>query len=194
MKYLNFTRGLTLMSATLSHSMSYTASYFLIFAGVYTAHSELLRRLFGQNEREYSSFALAQFSLFKLLLASANFDFDSMSNKRAHQLIFYSFYVLVYIVFSGVFLAIISDAYSYVMVTYEKRPELDYFEVFWSDRKSNTDDNNNALKNHNIIIIEPENDEEIIKIGNFRSKLIDDGFKREFISQIFHKLVDFYTI
>lgn len=187
MKYLNFTRGPTLMSATLSHSMSYTASYFLIFAGVYTAHSELLRRLFGQNEREYSSFALAQFSLFKLLLASANFDFDSMSNKRAHQLIFYSFYVLVYIVFSGVFLAIISDAYSYVIASYEKRPELDYFEVFWSARKSNADDNNNALKSHNIIIIEPENDEEMIKLGNFRSKLIDDGFKSEFISQIFHK-------
>lgn len=126
------------MSATLAHSFDYLVCYFLVHTLVFTAHSELLRRLFGQNMPEYSSFVLAQLELFKLLLASANINEHALANSAAYQCIFYSFFLLVYVVMTGIFLAIVNHAYSHVTRTYDSRPELEYV-LLWTkhDEKEN---------------------------------------------------------
>lgn len=171
------------MNATLSHSCNYLLCYFVIYFGAYIAHSELLRRLFGQTLQGYNSFALSQFTLFKILLASI--EFDSIQNSSyKYQLIFYSFYFLVYVVLAGVFLAIINDSYSFVLENYEKRPELDYFGCF---RSKFSKGQRIDIHEENDVQLDTEDAFESMKLDDFRNKLIRIGFDVESIDVVFQR-------
>lgn len=142
------------MNATLTHSFKYLICYFIIHTAIFTAHSALLHLLLGQSMREYSSFGLAQFEMFKLLLASTDLDANEMMNNSIFLIVFYSFYIFVYVVLAGIFLAIINDGYLFVMANYDSSPELEY-SVFWRSMKSSANvkfsaDNNKKFDLDNL--------------------------------------------
>lgn len=134
-KFINFTSGLTRMNATLTRSFGYLVCYFGFYAVVFVMHAELIRRLLGHELAAFSSVHGSLFSLFKLILPAI--DFLPIYDSYKLQWIFFSFYVMVYVFMAGIFLAIISDSYSYVLENHENLPELDYSVLFKPPDKTN---------------------------------------------------------
>lgn len=98
-KYVNFSTGLTQMSAALTKSANHLISYLLIYSIVFCTHAEMMHRLFGPNEIDFSKRIQAQFTMFRMLLANINFKF--IADNPGTQLIFFSFYMTIFIIFSG---------------------------------------------------------------------------------------------
>lgn len=193
-KFVNFSTGLTQMNAAIAKSFNHLFSYLFIYAIVFLAHAELMHRLLGQMDKDYSSRILAQFTLFRMLLASV--DFEPIVESSSIQIIFFSFYFLVFIIFSGIFLAIISDSYSYVVENYEPRPELEYY-LFFKKRLKIVSDLfeikpslnklqdmvNIDLRKKSMIIMEELG--ESVKPSDFRMKLLKSGFESVDIDMTF---------
>ncbi|CAF0837481.1 unnamed protein product [Brachionus calyciflorus] len=98
-KYVNFSTGLTQMNAALSKASNHLISYLFIYTLVFCLHAELMHRLFGTTVGDYSTRIMAQFTMFRMLLANINFKF--ISENPDAQMIFFSFYSTVFIIFSG---------------------------------------------------------------------------------------------
>lgn len=98
-KYVNFSTGLTQMNAALAKSANHLISYLFIYSIVFCTHAEMMHRLFGPYEANFSQRILAQFTMFRMLLANINFKF--IAANPGTQLIFFSFYLTVFIIFSG---------------------------------------------------------------------------------------------
>ena len=126
-KFMNFTVGLTQMNATLSHCFGSLLCYLLILVVVLLSYSLLFCRLFGSNNDEFSTIFRSQFSLLKELLADSSFKKIHDQNPKTSQFAFFSFYLFVFVIFMDIFLAIIAQAYSHILSTYDNKPELDYY-------------------------------------------------------------------
>jgi len=129
-KYLNFTVGITQMNATLSVAFADLCSYLLAFLMIFSCFAVLLNRLFGSISKDLNSFFSSQFTLLKFLLGVVDFKTLFEYNSKTSRLIFFSYFLLVFIIFLNIFLAIINSSYSYVLKTYEPKSELDYYEFF----------------------------------------------------------------
>jgi hypothetical protein len=127
-KFINVSSGLTLMNATLTSSFEYLICYLIIFASIYMTIGELMHRLFSQIIYACSTFFLSQFTVLKFLLAEVNMTF--MYKNSNYEIVFLLFYFFVFIILSGIFLGIINDSYVHVLRNYERKPELDYYDVF----------------------------------------------------------------
>lgn len=98
-KYVNFSTGLTQMSAALTKSANHLISYLFIYSIVFCTHAEMMHRLFGPYEYDFSKRIQAQFTMFRMLLANINFKF--IADNPGTQMIFFSFYLIIFIIFSG---------------------------------------------------------------------------------------------
>ncbi|RNA26656.1 polycystic kidney disease 2-like 1 [Brachionus plicatilis] len=97
-KYVNFSTGLTQMNAALTKSANHLISYLFIYSIVFCTHAEMMHRLFGPYEADFSHRIMAQFTMFRMLLANINFKF--IATNPGTQLIFFSFYMTIFIIFS----------------------------------------------------------------------------------------------
>jgi hypothetical protein len=130
-KFYNFNTGVTQMNATLTRSFNYLFCYLIIFWCIFLTLGELMHRVFGQIISDHKSFIFSQFTLIKFLLADINASY--LYNNDSYQIVFLLFFFLVFIILSSIFLAIVNDAYLYVIEKYDKKPELDYFNLFLRD-------------------------------------------------------------
>jgi hypothetical protein len=124
-KFINVSSGLTLMNATLTSSFEYLICYMFVFASTFVTFGELMHRLNGQKIYECSTFSLSQFTILKFLLAEV--DMRHMYENQSYEIVFLLFFFFVFIILSGIFLAIINESYVKVSKSYEKKPELDYY-------------------------------------------------------------------
>ena len=88
-KFVNFTAGLTQMTATLCKSFMYLSSYLIVYMVIFISHAAILSRFFGQINEEFKTFVISLFTLLRMLLGHVNFSFLHSNNYPLYKLIFF---------------------------------------------------------------------------------------------------------
>eukprot|EP01063_Lacrimia_lanifica_P012712 TRINITY_DN19397_c0_g1_i1.p1 TRINITY_DN19397_c0_g1~~TRINITY_DN19397_c0_g1_i1.p1 ORF type:complete len:914 (+),score=350.76 TRINITY_DN19397_c0_g1_i1:121-2862(+) len=111
-KYLGKFKNLAVLIRTLSNARSEIGYFLVIFGIIFTGFALAFQVGFGSDVEEYSNFSSSVMSLFRMLLGE--FDYFSLQNSnRVLAPIFFVFYnILVLMVMSNMFIAIISGAYA----------------------------------------------------------------------------------
>lgn len=113
-KFLNFTKTMAELQATLAQSASDLLGFLFMFAIVFTAYAQCGYLVFGALLRDFSTFPDSLFTLFRIILGDFDFFALEKSNPILGPIYFISFVLVVFFVLLNMFLAIVADTYSSV--------------------------------------------------------------------------------
>jgi polycystin 2 len=113
-KFINFSRTMTQISATLSSSAKDLFGFSIMFFIVFLSFAQLGYLVFGTEVESYSSFDVALFSQFRILLGDFQFDELQNANRVLGPAYFVLYVFFVFFILLNMFLAIINDAYAEV--------------------------------------------------------------------------------
>lgn len=113
-KYISFNKTMTQLSATLNNCAKDVGGFAVMFFIIFLAYAQLGYLVFGTQVRDFSTFADAIFTLFRIILGDFDFHALEAANRVLGPIFFITYVFFVFFVLLNMFLAIINDTYAEV--------------------------------------------------------------------------------
>lgn len=113
-KYISFNTTMNQLSETLSRSAKDLGGFFIMFAIVFLAYTQLGFLIFGSQVKDFSQFEKCIYTLFRIILGDFNFHQLEDAHRILGPIFFITYVFFVFFVLLNMFLAIINDTYSEV--------------------------------------------------------------------------------
>ena len=126
-KYLKISQRLSQLSRTLGYAATDLVTFLAMFVIVFLGFSHMAYMAFGDSMRDFRNFGNSMLTLFQAMVGTVNFEGLDSANRFLGPVFYMGFMVLVFLIMMNMFLAIVSAAYTTILIQDEQgRHEFDF--------------------------------------------------------------------